>query len=115
MSTTKVTENLITELKAKHHAHELNHCSIELDGELFEIVARTPTSGDYNRFRDQRMSEDPGMKAGANRVLVASSLVWPEPAEWGAMLERKPGLADNFAGELVEAAGAARGARRKKL
>lgn len=115
MTNPTVTDELIKELKTRHPGVELNHLACEIDGETFEIIARTPTPGDYNRWREHRTSEDPALKSAANRLVVASSRMWPSPEEWGEMLARKPGLADTFAGELAEAAGIARGARRKKL
>lgn len=115
MSQTQVTEELIKQLKAEHTSAELHHLDLDIDGETFELVAKTPSPGEFDRWRANRTSEDPGVKAGANKLLVASCLVWPEKNAWVAMLQRKPGLADTFAGELAEVSGIARGARRKKL
>ncbi len=115
MSQTQITEDLIKSLKAEHSSSELHHLELDIDGDLFEVVAKTPSAGEFDRWRANRMGEDPGIKAGANKLLVSSCLVWPEKSVWAAMLGRKPGLADTFAGELAEVSGIARGARRKKL
>ncbi len=113
-NTSAVTDDLITQLKRANPSVELNHLSMDVGGELFEMIAKTP-GGEYDRWNEQRQSEDPQIKAGRNKVLLASCRVWPEPGEYLEMIARKPGLADSWAGELLEAAGMGRSAKRKKL
>lgn len=115
MEGSAVTPALIEQLKRDNPDAELNHLSARIDGELFEMIARTPSGGEYDRFREQRSSDEPALKVGASKALLSNVRMWPEPAEYAALIKAKPGLVETFIGEVMEAAGISRAVTRKKL
>src|ERR1700739_346358 len=91
-SKSAITDELILKLKDAAQGAELNHLQVDLEDDLYEIVAKTPRPGDYKRWRMQRGSDDMAERGGTNALLVASCIVWPARDQWGAMATRKPGL-----------------------
>ena len=106
-----MTDEQIAKLKQAHPDAELSH--IKDDNTGAEVVVKTPNDGEWRRFRS--MSSDDAQRANALRTLVIACVVHPAPAEFMAMLERKPGLAETFGNKLVEIAGVSLATTVRKL
>ena len=98
---------------AKHkaaHAGEVHLLTTKKSG--IQVLCKTPGEGEWARFLDER--GDPKMKGRALRNLFLSCLLAPDPKEFYQVLGTKPALAEVFANELVEIAGATEEAEAKK-
>jgi len=109
----KIDDKTIATVKAANPGTELHH--IAHDTLPDEILARPPTGMEWRMFRAMQAEEDVQQKVAAARMLVDSCTIYPGKAELAAMLEAHPGLIETFAGEITEAAGLSRKARRKKV
>lgn len=106
----EITAETIEKLKAAHPGvtlEKLVHPTLDAD-----VMARPPTEGEWKHFQAQR--QDDQQKVGANKQLALACIVYPDRDALKKMLAEHPGLADSWAGELVEMAGVARGMRREK-
>lgn len=104
-----IAEDIITAVKTKHPGMELRMLSTEEAA----IIARCPSRGDYKRFRD--MFLDPAKRSGALETLVYACTLHPPSEAVGAMLEKRPGLAETFGEKLASWAGLGQEAVEKKL
>lgn len=104
----RIADDVIQKLKAQHgdELHQLTAAGL-----IF--IARPPTRADYLRFTE--MAADAKKRARAVEMLTRACIVYPEPDDFDALLERKPGLATSLGGELVELAGAVEEVEVKKL
>jgi hypothetical protein len=94
---TKLTDEVFAELKAKHGD------VIGLETDDGAAVFRAPTRQEWERFLKEQASED--TKAAAHRPLIMGCRVWPEKDAFDALVARKPGILLSFGGELIEFAG----------
>lgn len=76
------------------------------------IVARAPGRAVWKKFRATLTTD---RKADALELLVRDCVVHPTGAEFEAMLDERPGLAETFGNELADIAGAGDEAERQKL
>lgn len=78
-----------------------------------EIVIKAPPRGEYKRFRSMLFNDE--QKPEALETLAKACLVYPEPAQFQAMLEDRPALAETVGGHAAELAGAEGKIDAKKL
>ena len=102
-----IDPKVVEDLRAKFGA---DVAVLDADGE--SVVVKRPSRQTYGRFREYIMSDNISRKASANEVLCVDCIVYPTGLEREAIFDRKPGLVDAFAGELVKMAGG--GAEAKK-
>jgi hypothetical protein len=76
-----------------------------------EVIARVPAPAAWNIYRNLQSE---GKKNEAVQALVAQCVLFPPKEDLQKSLDAHPGLAEVWAGELVEMAGISSGARRKK-
>jgi len=100
-------DSTIQRLKAEHGEVYL----VESGG--VAVVVRPPRSPEYKRFRSLVMDEK--RRPDALERLTRDCVVWPDPEELDALLERRPALAEVVGGKLLELAGAAEEVEIKKL
>lgn len=86
--------------KAKSEHGEVHVLTAE-GGEA--VICRRPTRGEYRKFKADRA--DDAKRIMAVESLFLSCLVHPPPAEFDAVLDRRPALADVFGVKLLELAG----------
>ena len=102
-----IDPKVIEELKAKHgEIYRLEHLG-------HEVVVRLPSSPEWLRFKE--MQADEGRRSKAPAQLVRDTCVFPDAQSLEVMLNKYPGLADTFAGEVAEVAGLSKKAQREKL
>ncbi len=104
-----LNEKTIADLKAEHgdNLHLLEHLGRE-------VVVKMPDRGAWKRFKGSMANEGPG-RLEATAQFIRDCRVHPSPEELEAMFAELPALADTFAGELAELAGAAKSANHRKL
>jgi hypothetical protein len=102
-------EKTIDELKAKHPGKELE--LIIAAGE--DIVAFTPTRGDWDKF--QAWIKDDNKRKLAFHDLAVACVVYPATSDLEALLDRKPAIAVTIGNQLAQMAGIDEAATRKKL
>lgn len=69
-----------------------------------EVLVRAPKRGEWKRFKSAAINEK--QRADATENLVRSCVVYPPEAEFSALLERFPALADSLGEIVVDLAGA---------
>jgi hypothetical protein len=106
-----ITEDKIATLKVENPGFEL-HLLTNDDTEA-QVVVKTPSEGEWRRFRS--MSSDDAQRAMALRALVLGCVVYPTMPEFAAMLDRRPGLAETFGSKLVDIAGVSMATTVRKL
>jgi hypothetical protein len=106
-----ITEAQIEKHRAANPGRELH--VIRNDDHDLEILVKAPDDGEWKRFRS--MQADDAQKYLAPRALVMGSILEPSATEFTAMLATRPGLAETFAGELIEIAGVSRANTRRKV
>ena len=84
----------------------------ELTAGEYAVLVRAPTRGEYKRFRAESLDER--KRAEAVEHLCRSCVVYPDPAAFDALLDRKPALADIFGAKVLELEGAAGEAEARK-
>jgi uncharacterized protein YihD (DUF1040 family) len=104
-----ITDEMISELKAKHGVDELR--LLEACGE--SVLIRKPNRGEYQRFRAKLAAE--ATRDSALEQLVRTVIVYPPPPDFSAMLERLPGLAETFGDEVLELVGVTKKLEAKKV
>ena len=77
------------------------------------LIVRPPSRAAFRRFVDKSASDT--ARYAAMEALLQDCVVWPSPAEFGELLERKPGLVAPVAERLVQLAGAAQEAEFRPL
>ena len=98
-----LTEEKRAELVEKHGP--LAVIRVREGGQLIgTIVCRRPTRGDYNRFQD-KVAEGKGSRSSHLENFVRSSVVYPDSDTFDALAEKKPAMATNLGGKLLELAG----------
>jgi len=103
----KIDEATLQKLKAEH-----GDGLYLLEAGDYSIVARAPGRQIWKKFRATLTTD---RKAESLELLVRDCLVHPAGAEFEAMLEERPGLAETFGNELADIAGAGDEAERRKL
>jgi len=106
-----ITDDQIAKLKEANPGAELTLISNDDVG--IEVVAKTPDDGTWKRFRAQ--SSDDAQRSIALRGLVMSCVVFPAPADFGAAVNRKPGIIETIGNKLVEIAGVSLATTTRKL
>jgi hypothetical protein len=97
----------IEDLKAKHgEVHQLSHAGVE-------VIVRTPGRAQWKRFR--ALTADEKRRPDALETLLRDCLLYPSLSDLDAILDRRPGLAETFGGQLVELAGLSGEAEKKDL
>jgi hypothetical protein len=96
---TLLTSEQIAELEAKHG--EIAH--LVGKGKKWEAVFRAPNRIEYNRFRSQ--AHDPKRAPDAQEHLARLCVVHPTREEFGAMLEKFPGIPEAAGPKFKELAG----------
>lgn len=107
----KITDAEVEALKTKHVGADLRLLRNE-DHDM-EIVCKVPPPGEWTRFRS--MQQDDAQAPIALRTLLFSCVVKPTPDEFRGVVDRLPGLAETFGGELVKIAGVSRATSSSKL
>lgn len=102
-----LSEDVIEKLKAEHG--ELTQLTHGPD----EVIVRTPNRAQWKRFRAQIGNEK--RRDDALELLLRDCVVHPEKADFDAMLDRRPGLAETFGAQVVELAGAVKEPEKKAL
>jgi hypothetical protein len=88
---------------------------VETDVPGAELAAfRVPNSMEWLRYRTATNS-GPAEKAAAAKPLVCCCRVYPDAAEFDAILAAHPGLVETYINELVEHAGVGRAKKVSKL
>lgn len=106
----ELNEQQIAELKERHKVSKL-HMLRAGQGEF--VVVRMPTDANWKRFRKQMADE--AKRADALETLLRTSIVYPDPPAFDAMLAERPGLLDTFASNLGELAGLEKEIEKKVL
>lgn len=102
----------IDELKAANPGVKLHLLTPEgINGA--EIVVKAPTRAQWKRFKTE--TQDVAKRATAIETLCLDCVVHPSRTEFEALLEKYPALAQTFAGEIGELAGAVEKVEKKEL
>jgi hypothetical protein len=97
----------VDEVKAKHGEAFLLEAADEA------VVAVRPSREVWKRFRLEIL--DDNKQGGAMENLVRSCVVLPDKAQFDALLNKKPGLAESFGKLIAELAGSGGTATKKAL
>lgn len=104
----------IAELKAANLGIDLHLLtSTQADGETIEVVVRAPSRGQYKKFLADKLDQQ--AKIYANDNLLKGILLHPPLPEFEALLERKPGMCEEFSEVVMELTGVTGEARAVKL
>lgn len=106
-----ITEEQIAKHRAAKPGREL-HVIRNEDHDL-EILVMAPDDGEWKRFRSMQANDD--QRYLAPRALVLGCILEPSAQEFTAMLAVRPGLAETFAGDVIEIAGVSRANTRRKV
>ena len=68
-----------------------------------EIVIKIPSRGAYKRFRAKLFNEK--QRHEAFEDLIVDCIVHPSTADWGKMLDARPGLCESFGPKIAEILG----------
>lgn len=98
---------VLAELTEKHPN------AVVLTAEGDSVVVLPPSRAIWKRFRT--FAADEKRRPDAFEALLRDCLVHPDKAGLEALLERRPGLAENFGGKLLELAGLAAEVEAKAL
>ena len=102
-----ISQDQIDAAKAAHGDVRL------LTSDGVQVLIRKPRPGEYKRWR--RDSMDAARRADALEDLLRAITVAPDAAGLAALLEERPGLAEEFAGAMLELVGITGRADAKKL
>jgi hypothetical protein len=83
------------------------------DGPRFAF--RRPTQEEWHRYRAENVTADPNVRANAFQTIVVPCCLYPPQASALAAFAERPGLVEQFGGELVEFAGAERAKKVERL
>jgi hypothetical protein len=108
-----IPQSVIDEVKAKHPGIDLKLLTVENDGVGGAAIFRSPTKGEYKRWRS--MMIDPAQRLEGNEAIVFGCLVYPSVAELRNLFEKRPGFADTWADKLTDWAGGGQRVTEKKL
>ncbi len=103
----EISKDVLEKLKSEHGS--LTELSVDNDA----VVVRLPSRGEWKKFR--ATIADDRKRGDAAEQLLRSCIVFPDETAIEKMLDVRPGLAETFAGELVELAGAKKGVEKKAL
>lgn len=101
---------LVDDLKKQHGVTRI-HVFTSDTGET--VYLRTPTVGNWRRFRSQMTN--PAKRDEAGEVLLRGCLLSPSKEVFDGWLEERPGLLDTFASELAEVSGLSKDVEKKVL
>lgn len=106
-----MTNDTIEKVKAANPGADLRVIANQELG--IEVIVRAPNKAEFRRFRT--MYGDPAQRAIASEAFLLGCIAEPTAEEFRATLDRYPALAESFAGELCEIAGAIGTVTNRKL
>jgi hypothetical protein len=99
----EITDSNAAEIAAKVKADKQLPRVMLLSNKYGRAFFRPATAAEYQRLVDEQAK--PELKTTALKRLVLACAVYPEGAEFAALLEAKPGLAQTFGNEIAADAG----------
>jgi hypothetical protein len=106
-------QKLIDQLKSEHGtAVHIRIPETTFDAELDIVVKRVPR-GEWKRYRAMLYVDD--QRSEALEVLAKACVVYPPAAEFAALLNERPALAEKIGNQLTVLAGGGGEAEAKKL
>lgn len=99
----EVTDEQLSELKAKHGERRVLKLSTTTPDGVIEIAALKPGRREYERFRKQL--GDDNKRDNALESLLKAHVLSPEKAKFEELLEEFPALPEEFGKPLLSAIG----------
>ena len=80
---------------------------IDVLGDVFDVVVRTPSRQEWKAFKALRANSDENKAAAANEQLLLNCTMFPDPKtnDYNALFDRYPGVIDTLWTQVAQMAG----------
>ena len=109
-----ITAELFQQFNAQHDGR----CEVlSIGNDETDVIVRPPSGVEYDRFKVEasKAADRPEIGLNAMKILTRACVVYPDKDAFTALMEKYPALADSYANELLQMAGASQTVTRKKF